>query len=104
MTWWLRPKYIEQSALPYPIGKAAAQTLITGDQGGRKAQLLFGAMGFSAVFTYLRDSLGLFPGALSVRWFTARRVDVGVMLSPMALGIGYLIGPLATGFGSWGRS
>ena len=97
LTWRLRPKYIEQGVLPYPIGQAAAQTLITGDQGGRKSQLLFGAMGFSAVFTYLRDRLGLIPAALSARWFTARRMDVGVMLSPMALGIGYLIGPLATG-------
>src|SRR5690554_2317187 len=59
LTWRLRPKYIEQGVLPYPIGQAAAQTLITGDQGGRKSQLLFGAMGFSAVFTYLRDRLGL---------------------------------------------
>ena len=97
LTWRLRPKYIEQSALPYPIGKAAAQTLITGDQGGKKSRLLFGAMGFSAVFTYLRDRLGMIPAALSSRWFTTRRMDVGVMLSPMALGIGYLIGPLATG-------
>lgn len=97
LTWWLRPKYIEQSTSPYPIGKAAAQTLITGDQGGKKSQLLFGAMGFSAVFTYLRDRLGLIPAALSSRWFTARQMEVGVMISPMALGIGYLIGPLATG-------
>ena len=97
VTWRLRPKYIERGVLPYPIGKAAAQTLITGDQGGRKSQLLFGAMGFSAVFTYLRDRLGLIPAALSSRWFATRHMDVGVMISPMALGIGYLIGPLATG-------
>lgn len=97
LTWWLRPRYIEQGSLPYPIGKAAAQTLLAGDQGGRKSQLLFGAIGFSALFTYLRDRLGLIPAALTSRWFTARRLDVGVMLSPMALGIGYLIGPLATG-------
>ncbi|NLM36851.1 MAG: peptide transporter, partial [Firmicutes bacterium] len=97
LTWWLRPKYIEQSTLPYPIGKAAAQTLITGDRGGKRSQLLFGAMGFSAVFTYLRDRLGLIPAALTSRWFTARQMEVGVMISPMALGIGYLIGPLATG-------
>lgn len=97
LTWWLRPKYIEQDTLPFPIGKAAAQTLITGDQGGKKSLLLFGAMGFSAVFTYLRDSLGWLPAAITSGWFTRRRMDVGVMLSPMAVGIGYLIGPLATG-------
>lgn len=97
LTWRLRPKYIEGDALPFPIGKAAAQTLIAGDQGGKKSLLLFGAIGFSAFFTYLRDSLGRIPAALTSGWFLRRRLDVGVMLSPMAVGIGYLIGPLATG-------
>ena len=97
LTWRLRPKYIEGDALPFPIGKAAAQTLLAGDQGGKKSLLLFGAMGFSALFTYLRDSRGWLPAALTSRWFLRRRMEVGVMLSPMAVGIGYLIGPLATG-------
>jgi uncharacterized oligopeptide transporter (OPT) family protein len=97
LTWWLRPRFIEREALPFPIGMAAAQTLIAGDQGGKKSLVLFCAMGFSALFTYLRDSLGWIPTALSSRWFAARQMAVGVMLSPMALGIGYLIGPLATG-------
>ncbi len=97
LTWWLRLRYIERAALPFPIGMAAAQTLIAGDQGGKKSVILFSAMGFSAVFTYLRDSLGWIPAALSSRWFATRQMAVGVMLSPMALGIGYLIGPLATG-------
>lgn len=97
LTWWLRPKYIERDSLPFPIGKAAAHTLITGDQGGRKSILLFGAMGFSAVITYLRDSLGWLPAAITSDWFSRRRMEVGVMFSPMAVGIGYLIGPQATG-------
>lgn len=95
--WLLRPRFIDQADLPYPLGAAAAETIKIGDQGGRKAGLLFGTMGLSALFTYFRDALGWFPAALVSKGLYARNVMVGLWVAPMAAAIGYLIGPLFTG-------
>lgn len=95
LCWYLRPRFVEQENLPYPIGAAAAETLISGDQGGRKALTLFITLGLTAVFTALRDKIQGFPQAFSTVVF---KVPVGLALSPMAIGIGYIIGPVYTGF------
>lgn len=97
LTWYLRRRFVETEALPYPIGQAAAETIVVGDSGGKKSAVLFGTMGLSAVFTYLRDGLAWIPGALTSRWLYARNFFVGVWVSPMAAGIGYMIGTLYTG-------
>ena len=44
----LRRHFIEDSELEYPIGEAAAQTLIAGDSGGKTGWKLFGSMGSRA--------------------------------------------------------
>ncbi|MGE5607382.1 MAG: OPT/YSL family transporter [Bacteroidota bacterium] len=97
LTWFLRQRFIDREALPFPIGKAAAETIIVGDAGGKKSALLFGMMGLSAVFTYLRDNLGWVPAAIASKWLYARNFQLGFWTSPMAIGIGYIIGTLYTG-------
>lgn len=97
MTWYLRPRFIEKEPLPYPIGAAAAETITVGDAGGKKSVLLFSTMGFSAVFTYLRDGIGVIPSMLTSKWLYARNFFIGMWVSPMAVGIGYMIGVLYTG-------
>lgn len=97
LTWFLRQRFIDREALPFPIGKAAAETIIVGDAGGKKSALLFGTMGLSAVFTYFRDNLGWIPAAISSKWLYARNFQIGFWTSPMAVGIGYIIGTLYTG-------
>lgn len=90
LCWYLRPRFIDQENLPYPIGAAAAETLQAGDQGGRKARILFTTLGLTAVFTALRDKLiAGFPQSIDT---VIIRVPVGLALSPMAAGIGYIIG------------
>jgi putative OPT family oligopeptide transporter len=97
-TWFLRKKYVKTDVLPYPIGVAAAQTINIGDTGGKKSFILFGTLGLSAVFTYLRDGrLHWIPSTLSSKWLYTKNFFVGIWLSPMAAGIGYIIGPLYTG-------
>lgn len=96
-TWFLRRRFVEKEALPYPIGKAAADTIVVGDAGGKKSAVLFGTMGFAAIFTYVRDSLGWIPASLSSKWLYAKNFYLGIWLSPMAVGIGYIIGTLYTG-------
>jgi putative OPT family oligopeptide transporter len=97
LTWLLRPRFIEKEALPYPIGAAAAETIVAGDAGGKKSNILFSTMGLSAVFTFFRDSLGWIPGAIVSKWLYARNFFIGIWVSPLAVGIGYLIGALYTG-------
>ena len=89
LCWFLRPRFVEQEKLPYPIGTAAAETLEAGDEGGRKALLLFITMGVTAIFTYLRDKVAIIPQTIGTMFLN---VGVGLYLSPMAAGIGYIIG------------
>ncbi|TCL58318.1 putative OPT family oligopeptide transporter [Hydrogenispora ethanolica] len=97
LTWFMRRRFVVEEALPYPIGVAAAETITVGDQGGQKSALLFGTMGLAAVFTYLRDGLGWIPAAFSSGWLYSRNFFIGIWVSPMAVGIGYMIGTLYTG-------
>ncbi|NLW49096.1 MAG: peptide transporter [Firmicutes bacterium] len=97
LTWFLRQRFIDHEALPFPIGKAAADTIVVGDAGGKKSALLFGTMGLSAIFTFLRDNLGWIPAAISSKWLYAKNFQLGFWMSPMAVGIGYIIGTLYTG-------
>jgi putative OPT family oligopeptide transporter len=93
----IRKHFIEGEKLPFPMGIAASQTLIAGDEGGRKGKYLFSSLGISAVFTALRDQFGLIPAALTSQALAARNISFGLWLSPMAVGIGYIIGPLFMG-------
>ncbi len=97
LTWFLRPRFIEKDKLPYPIGVAAAETITTGDAGGKKSIILFSTMGLSAIYTYVRDGLAKIPQAITWKWMYERDYFVGIMTSPMAVGIGYMIGTLYTG-------
>lgn len=87
----LRKHFIEDAELAYPIGQAAAQTLIAGDSGGATGKKLFGAMGLAGLFTALRDGLGAFPSLLFSN-VTLPGVAFGVYLSPMLLAVGFLVG------------
>jgi len=100
LTWYLRQKFIVRDALPYPIGMAAAETITAGDKVGRKSFILFSSMGISAIFTYFRDVLGpkiKWNGLLESNWLYSKNLQINMWISPMAAGIGYMIGPLYTG-------
>ncbi|HON33605.1 MAG TPA: OPT/YSL family transporter [Synergistales bacterium] len=87
----LRKHFVVDLDLPFPMGVAAARTLQAGDKGGRKAWVLFTSCGFSGVLTWLRDAVGLVPALLG------KGPLLSVWVSPMALGIGFIIGPLYMG-------
>ena len=83
----LRRHFIEDAELEYPIGQAAAQTLVAGSTGKK----LFGAMGLAGLFTALRDGLGAIPSLLFGN-VALPGVAFGVYLSPMLLAVGFLVG------------
>ncbi len=90
----MRKKFIEKDKLVFPIGLAATETLKAGDKGGKKSILLFSAMGISGLFTLLRDSIkvagkNIIPQGLSTG---IKSFPIAFAFSPMALGIGYIIG------------
>ncbi|MGB9840788.1 OPT/YSL family transporter, partial [Thermovenabulum sp.] len=93
----IRKHFIEGERLPFPMGIAASQTLIAGDEGGKKGRYLFSSLGFAAIFTALRDQFGVIPAALTSQTLFAKNIFFGAWLSPMAAGIGYIIGPLYMG-------
>lgn len=93
----MRRHFIEVEQLPFPMGIAAAETVLAGDEGGQKAKWLFGSLGVAAVITALRDQWGKIPAALMPAALWQRNIQFGVWVSPMAAGIGYLIGPLFMG-------
>lgn len=87
----LRRHFIEEADLEYPIGQAAAQTLIAGDSGGSTGRKLFGAMGIAGVYTALRDWLGMIP-AMLLGNISIPGVAFGLYNSPMLLAVGFLVG------------
>ncbi len=89
-----RTKLIEEEALPYPMGIASYNTLQAGTKGGKGARTLFSAMGFSVLFTTVRDYFGKIPALLTVWGGSAILPAFSIWVSPMALGIGAIIGPL----------
>lgn len=86
----LRRHFIDDVKLEYPIGEAAAQTLKAGDAGGSTGKMLFGSMGFAAVYTLLRDALGVVPSMLCN--LSIPGVAFGIYNSPMMLAVGFLVG------------
>lgn len=87
----LRYRFIVKNALPYPIGQAAAETIKAGDEGGKKSVVLFGTMAASTLYTFLRDQLRMVPDAFMFK------NSIGIWNSPMAIGMGYILGTLYTG-------
>ena len=93
----IRKYFIETKDLPYAMGQAAAETLQIGDEGGKKAGMLFSSMGAAGIFACLRDWFGFIPAT----WFSKSMIKYGswggFYISPMLVAIGYMIGPVVVG-------
>ena len=86
----LRRHFIDDAALEYPIGRAAAETLKAGDSPKRTGGKLFGAMGFAGAYALLRDGLGVLPSLLFAA--PVPGVAFGIYNSPMSMAVGSLVG------------
>lgn len=92
----LRKYFVETQELPYPMGQAAADTLIIGDRGGKKAGILFGSMAASAAWAALRDWFMKIPALLTFG-VTIPGGVFGLYMSPMMVSVGYILGPVLLG-------
>ncbi|MGI6727845.1 MAG: OPT/YSL family transporter [Anaerovoracaceae bacterium] len=94
----IRNYFVVSKKLPYPMGQAAADTLIVGDEGGKKAGTLFASLGFASLFTILRDGLGWFNrGCIWFEKMLTYGSGGGIWLSPMLIAVGFIIGPVFIG-------
>lgn len=87
--------FINRTEHHYPMGEACAETLEAGDEGGKKAGVLFITMAAAGVFTFIRDWFGKIPAVLLNQKMMAYGSVAGIYVSPMLVGIGYIIGPVA---------
>lgn len=90
---FIRRHFVVKQNLSYPIGQAAAHTLITAQEGGKKFRLLFASLGISAALVVLRDVLLVIPRQLFAHTKLAG-LPLTLNVSPMMMAVGYLIGPL----------
>ena len=92
----IRRRFVEESDLEYPIGTAAAETLMASRAGGATGKRLFGSMAAAGIWCALRDLAGVIPamiGALSIPG-----VAFGIYNSPMLISVGFLVGGAAVVF------
>lgn len=92
----IRRRFVEESGLEYPIGTAAAETLMASRAGGATGKRLFGSMAAAGIWCALRDLAGVIPamiGALPIPG-----VAFGIYNSPMLLSVGFLVGGAAVAF------
>lgn len=92
----IRRRFVEESNLEYPIGTAAAETLMASRAGGATGKRLFGSMAAAGIWCALRDLAGVIPamiGALPIPG-----VAFGIYNSPMLLSVGFLVGGAAVAF------
>ena len=87
-----RKNLIEEQKLDFPIGNAAYNTLVTGIKKGKDSLKLFVSMGFSAIFTFIRDFFGWIPSVAVLFGGNAYIAPISIYVSPMVVAIGALIG------------
>lgn len=83
----------EHGTLPYPEGKACAEVLVAGEEGGAKASTVFAGLGISAAYKFIADGLKLFPSEVHYEIPAYKGSGFGADVLPALLGVGYICGP-----------
>lgn len=92
----IRRRFVEESDLEYPIGTAAAETLMASRAGGATGKRLFGSMAAAGIWCALRDLAGVIPAMIGA--IPIPGVAFGIYNSPMLLSVGFLVGGAAVAF------
>lgn len=82
----------EHGTLPYPEGKACAEVLVAGEEGGAKASTVFAGLGISAAYKFVADGMKAFPSEVHYEIPTYRGSGFGADILPALLGVGYICG------------
>ena len=92
----IRRRFVEESDLEYPIGTAAAQTLLASSAGGATGKKLFGSMALAGIWCALRDVAGVVPAMIAA--LPIPGVNFALYSSPMLCSVGFLVGGAAVAF------
>ena len=92
----IRRRFVEESGLEYPVGTAAAETLIATKTGGTMGRRLFGSMGLAGLWCVARDALGWMPSLFLQ--LPVPGVSFAIYNSPQMLSMGYLAGGIGVLF------
>lgn len=92
----IRRRFVDDSDLEYPIGKAAAETLQAGRAGSGTGKRLFGSMGIAGIWTVLRDAVGAVPTMFAS--VDIPGISFGIYNSPMSMATGFLVGMRTVAF------
>lgn len=87
----------EHGALPFPEGTACAQVLIAGDRGGMTARPVFTGIALGALYQFAMRGLLLWRDSVTVTLTRLHKATFGMELSPLFLGVGFLVGPRIAG-------
>lgn len=82
----------EHGTLPYPEGKACAEVLMAGEEGGASASTVFTGLGVAAVYKFIADGLCIFPSEVDFEIKTYQGSGIGMDVLPALLGVGYICG------------
>jgi putative OPT family oligopeptide transporter len=82
----------EHGRLPFPEGTACATVLIAGDRGRAAARPVFVGILLGAAYQLAMRGLRLWRESLFVSIAGLHKLSLGAELSPLFLGVGYLIG------------
>jgi len=82
----------EHGVLPYPEGTAAAQVLISAEEGGAKARTIFIGLAIGAVYTTFVRFLQLWPEKIHLKLPILKKAHLGAEPMPALLGVGYILG------------
>lgn len=83
----------EHGTLAYPEGKACAEVLMAGEEGGSKSSTVFSGLGIAAVYKFIADGLKLFPSEVDYSISAYKGSGIGVDVLPALAGVGYICGP-----------
>ena len=83
----------EHGTLPYPEGKACAEVLVAGEEGGAKASTVFAGLGIAAAYKFITDGLKAFPSEVHYEIPAYKGSGFGADVLPALLGVGYICGP-----------
>lgn len=87
----------EHGTLPFPEGTACAQVLIAGDRGGVTARPVFLGIALGALYQLAMRGMLLWRETVSVTFTRFHKATFGMELSPLFLGVGFLVGPRIAG-------
>lgn len=82
----------EHGTLPYPEGKACAEVLMAGEEGGASASTVFIGLGVSAFYKFIADGLCIFPSEVDFEIKSYKGSGIGMDVLPALLGVGYICG------------